>query len=293
VQPGGRLVEHVDSAVGAHVCRELQPLPLAARQRGERLAEPKVAEQPSSVRFSDIVRNPSDRNGRAPERSGRSRRRARRGGPDRDGTALATSEPMSASSSIPYVPRDPRAGTLYPLVEQWWPRVVAALEEADDKLPDFVRSTFERYLDCGIAERGFVRMACSDCGLLRALPMSCKRRGLCPGCGARRKEDLARHLVERVLPHVAVRQYVLSPPAELVGLLAARPKVMSALIRIFNRCDFDAIHKRVRRTEDERPKSGAVVLVQRFTKNQTDYAESHRQAHTTGNNHLGGPSAMR
>ena len=173
---------------------------------------------------------------------------------------------MFETSSIPYVPRDPRAGTLYPLVQQCWPRFVAALEEGDGKLPDFVRSTFERFLACGIPERGFVRLACADCGLQRALPMSCKRRGVCPSCGARRKEEVARHLVERVLPHVGVRQYVLSPPAELVGLLAARPEVMSALIRIFDRCVFDAIARRVRRTDDERPKSGAVVLVQRFTK---------------------------
>ncbi len=54
--------------------------------------------------------------------------------------------------------------------------------------------------------------------------------------------------------------------AELVALLATRPDVMSVLIRIFDRCVFDAIAGRVRRTEDERPKSGAVVLVQRFTK---------------------------
>ena len=131
---------------------------------------------------------------------------------------------MSAAPSIPYVPRDPRAGTLFPLVQQWWPRFVAALDEADAKLPQFVRATFDRYLECGIPECGFVRMACADCGLQRALPMSCKRRGVCPSCGARRKEDVARHLVERVLPHVAVRQYVLSPPAELVGILAARPR---------------------------------------------------------------------
>ena len=41
---------------------------------------------------------------------------------------------------------------------------------------------------------------------------------------------------------------------------------MSALIRIFDRSVFDAIARRVRRYDDERPKSGAVVLVQRFTK---------------------------
>ena len=39
VQAGGRLVEHVDPALLSHVGGELEPLPLAAGQRGERLAD--------------------------------------------------------------------------------------------------------------------------------------------------------------------------------------------------------------------------------------------------------------
>ena len=56
VQPGGRLVEHVDAAVGTHVRRELEPLPLATRQRGERLAEPQVAEPHVGHALQDRVR---------------------------------------------------------------------------------------------------------------------------------------------------------------------------------------------------------------------------------------------
>ena len=44
VQARGRLVENVDVALLAHVRRELEPLPLAAGQRRERLAEREVAE---------------------------------------------------------------------------------------------------------------------------------------------------------------------------------------------------------------------------------------------------------
>ena len=39
VQAGGRLVEDVDAALLAHVGGQLEPLPLAAGQRGQRLAE--------------------------------------------------------------------------------------------------------------------------------------------------------------------------------------------------------------------------------------------------------------
>ena len=51
-----RLVEHVDTALGAHVRRQLEPLPLATRQRGERLAEPQVAEPHVGHAPKDCVR---------------------------------------------------------------------------------------------------------------------------------------------------------------------------------------------------------------------------------------------
>ena len=43
----------------------------------------------------------------------------------------------------------------------------------------------------------------------------------------------AAHLVDRVLPSVPVRQYVLAFPYELSGLAATRPDVLAALSRIF------------------------------------------------------------
>jgi len=72
-----------------------------------------------------------------------------------------------------------------------------------------------------------------------------KVRGLRPSCGARRAHDLTTHLLSRVLPKVAVRQYVLSPPAELVGLLAARSEALSALVRCFIRAIFAGVRRRL------------------------------------------------
>lgn len=113
-----------------------------------------------------------------------------------------------------YVPRNPRSGVLYPLVKSTWPRFVEQVEATGAKIPEFVTTAFESYLRCAIPEAGFLRLGCVKCGTERALPLSCKRRGLCPSCGARRMHDLAHQLVERVLPDVAIRQYVLSPPSE-------------------------------------------------------------------------------
>jgi hypothetical protein len=41
---------------------------------------------------------------------------------------------------------------------------------------------------------------------------SCKRRGFCPSCGARRMIETSAHLVDHVIPDVSVRQWVLSFP---------------------------------------------------------------------------------
>src|SRR5215218_6971331 len=56
VQAGGRLVEDVDVALASHVRSQLEPLALAARQRGERLADGEVAEPDGREPLKDLVR---------------------------------------------------------------------------------------------------------------------------------------------------------------------------------------------------------------------------------------------
>ena len=48
----------------------------------------------------------------------------------------------------------------------------------------------------------------------KLVAFSCKRRGFCPSCGARRMAETAVHLVEHVLPEQPIRQWV--------GAVAAR-----------------------------------------------------------------------
>src|SRR6266540_6387798 len=56
VEAGGRLVEDVDAALLGHAGGQLEPLPLAAGQRGERLAEAEVAEPDVGEPVEDGVR---------------------------------------------------------------------------------------------------------------------------------------------------------------------------------------------------------------------------------------------
>src|SRR5947207_3653041 len=55
VEAGRRLVEYVDAALLAQVGGELEPLPLAAGERGERLAQAEVAEPDVGEPIEDDV----------------------------------------------------------------------------------------------------------------------------------------------------------------------------------------------------------------------------------------------
>ncbi|MBA3459616.1 MAG: transposase zinc-binding domain-containing protein [Deltaproteobacteria bacterium] len=52
---------------------------------------------------------------------------------------------------------------------------------------------------------------------------SCKRRGICPSCTARRMADTAAHLVDRVLPRAPFRQWVFTVPKPLRLVLGREP----------------------------------------------------------------------
>jgi len=50
------------------------------------------------------------------------------------------------------------------------------------------------------------RVRCADCAHEKLVAFSCKRRGFCPSCGARRIAESAAYLVNKVIPRVPVRQ---------------------------------------------------------------------------------------
>jgi hypothetical protein len=60
---------------------------------------------------------------------------------------------------------------------------------------------------------------------------SCKKRGFCPSCGARRMAETAALLVDEVLPERPLRQWVLSLPHALRFLLATDPDALTLVQR--------------------------------------------------------------
>src|SRR5881397_3792838 len=131
--------------------------------------------------------------------------------------------PSLAPAPSSYVPHDPSLTVLYTAVADHLETFLASLEADPDArgLPAYVQREFDAYLQCGILAHGFLRLGCDTCPKELLLPFSCKRRGFCPSCAARRMAQTAAHLVECVIPWVPTRQWVVSVPVPLRYWMAA------------------------------------------------------------------------
>jgi ribosomal protein S27E len=97
--------------------------------------------------------------------------------------------------------------------------------------PAHVHREFEAYLKCGRLEHGFLGVRCDKCHFERLVVFSCKKRGFCPSCGARRMAGTAALLSDEVFPDVPLRQWVISFPFPLRYLFAAHPHAMANAMR--------------------------------------------------------------
>jgi len=140
----------------------------------------------------------------------------------------------SALSGYRYRRRRPETTALYQVVCGNLETLYAAAESgfATASLPEFVRTEFENYLDCGLLCRGAALLTCEGdkCPGVQVVALSCKGRGFCPSCLGRRMAQTAANLVEDVLPaEVPLRQWVVTFPFELRGKLGFDAKLLSAV----------------------------------------------------------------
>jgi ribosomal protein S27E len=98
-----------------------------------------------------------------------------------------------------------------------------------------IAAEFEDYLKCGLLEHGFLRVKCNGCRHEHLVAFSCKRRGFCPSCGARRMVESAAHRVDHVFSEAPVRQWVLTFPFPLRFLLAAEPRALTEVLAVVQR----------------------------------------------------------
>ncbi|ODB89173.1 transposase [Candidatus Thiodiazotropha endoloripes] len=130
-------------------------------------------------------------------------------------------------------------------------------------LPLHVEQEFADYLKCGRLEHGFLRVQCTECHHEHLVAFSCKRRGFCPSCGARRMAESAALLVDEVLPEQPIRQWVLSFPFQLRFLFASCPQLMRRVLGIVYRAISSHLIKKSGFTR-KTAQTGAVTLIQRF-----------------------------
>ncbi|MGD8362582.1 MAG: transposase, partial [Gemmatimonadota bacterium] len=176
------------------------------------------------------------------------------------------SRPPAGPHAQPYRRRRPETTTLHRIVREHLETYLALANEAQpfgDGVPDHVEKELRSYLRCGILAHGFARARCASCGYDFLVAFSCKGRGCCPSCGAKRMAQTAAHLVDHVIPHVPVRQFVLSVPKRLRPFLHYRPRTASAVLHILLR----ALRSSLREASPTAPRTaamGAVSFLHRF-----------------------------
>ena len=146
-------------------------------------------------------------------------------------------QPQGCRPAI-YACRRPEQTVLYRLVQQHLETYLALAREGDGDghaVPGYVERELRSYLECGIMAYGFARARCPECGHDFLVAFSCKGRGICPSCNARRMAETAAHLVDHVFPPLPVRQWVLSVPKRLRYFLEREPAAASAVLHIFLR----------------------------------------------------------
>ena len=112
-----------------------------------------------------------------------------------------------------YRRRSPEASHLYQIVYhsrddlsiQWESRFQAHY----GCLRDEVVKTFDEYLYCGLLAHGAARVYCDGCKHSLLIAFSCKRRGVCPSCGAKRAVKFAEHIHSEVIEDVPHRHTVI------------------------------------------------------------------------------------
>ena len=176
-------------------------------------------------------------------------------------SALARSHPPE------YRRHRPEETLLCQVIREYWPEFQAEfqaeLASQGRYLPAYVTKEFDEYLKCGRLEHGFLRLRCESCHDEKLVAFSCKRRGFCPSCGARRMTDSAALLVDEVLPYQPMRQWVLSVPFPLRFLFASNSRVMTGVLAIVYRTIAAHLTHKAGFTKPM-AQTGAVTLIQRF-----------------------------
>jgi hypothetical protein len=154
---------------------------------------------------------------------------------------------------------------LYQLLETYYEQVKGLWEDRFEKKygfwRGFVDTVVARYLDCGVAESGFARLRCEACGAEKLLTLSCKQRGICPSCDAKRAAAFAAFLKDELLENVGHTLFTFTLPKMLRALFMHHRELLSDLARLA----YETLHEMMgEAVDDQDARPGVVAVPQTF-----------------------------
>ena len=161
-----------------------------------------------------------------------------------------------------YQRRRPELTPCYRIVQDHLNTFIADREREGHPLPRYVMKEFEAFLECGVPAYGCLRLVCKSCRQEKVVAYSCKKRGFCPSCCAKRQAEAATHLVEHVLPLAPYRQFVISFPIPMRYWLHSNKKLFAKVYRIIIK-EIHRYYKTKALAKDIKdPKPGAISFTQ-------------------------------
>ncbi|MBK7952106.1 MAG: transposase [Deltaproteobacteria bacterium] len=129
----------------------------------------------------------------------------------------------------------------------------------------FVEREIRAYLECGISRTGSSGSIVMDVDATAWSPSRAKAAASARPAAVAAWPDTAAHLVDRVLPEVPIRQWVLTLPYPLPVSLAWNAKLTTEVLRCFLRSTFADQRRRARALCGiRRGQCGSVTFIQRF-----------------------------
>ena len=142
---------------------------------------------------------------------------------------------MDTAPAGVYESRNPRASSLYALVEDYYEELERIYDDRYQqrygRWRPVIGKVLRKYLECGDLHRGFARLGCDGCRYHAILAYSCKCRLFCPSCQQKRVLLFAEWLDTHILAEVHHAQFVFTIPKLLRPIFKYHPRDLGLLCK--------------------------------------------------------------